>query len=153
MTDRLDGIHVLITGAASGIGAACARRLTRDGAQLLLADLNGEGAKVLADELAQASVQADVTRSADVRRMLDVAYQLWGRLDVLFNNAGIAEVRPLLDVADIDLRAVFFVLQGAAKRMRQQTPIAASELRGGSSDRLDRRLPRGSREHGPLCGQ
>jgi len=58
MTDRLDGIRVLITGAASGIGAACARRMARDGARLLLADLNGEGAKTLADELGQASVQA-----------------------------------------------------------------------------------------------
>src|SRR6516164_11173286 len=61
MTDRLEGIHALITGAASGIGAACARRMVRDGAQLLLADVNGDGAKTLADELRQASVQADVT--------------------------------------------------------------------------------------------
>ena len=66
MTDRLDDIRVLITGAASGIGAACARRMARDGARLLLADLNGEGAKTLADELGQASVQVDVTRAADI---------------------------------------------------------------------------------------
>ena len=136
MTDRLDDIRVLITGAASGIGAACARRMARDGARLLLADLNGEGAKTLADELGQAFVQVDVTRAADIERMLDLAYQLWGRLDVVFNNAGIAEVRPLLDVAEeewdrmlaTNLRAVFFVLQSAAKRMRHQSPIAASEL-------------------------
>ena len=51
MTDRLDGIHALITGAASGIGAACARRMAREGVQLLLADLNGDSAKTLADEL------------------------------------------------------------------------------------------------------
>jgi len=138
MTDRLDGIHALITGAASGIGAACARRMAREGMQLLLADLNGDSAKTLADELGQASVQADVTRAADIERMLDLAYQRWGRLDVVFNNAGIAQVRPLLDLSEeewdrtlaINLRAVFFVLQGAAKRMRDQSPIAGSELRG-----------------------
>jgi meso-butanediol dehydrogenase/(S,S)-butanediol dehydrogenase/diacetyl reductase len=138
MTDRLDGIHALITGAASGIGPACARRMAQDGAQLLLADLNGDGAKTLADELGQTSVQADVTRAADIQRMLDLAHQRWGRLDVLFNNAGIAEVRQLLELTEdewdgtlaVNLRAVFFVLQGAAKRMRHQTPIAGSELRG-----------------------
>lgn len=138
MADRLDGMHVLITGAASGIGAACARRLAGEGAQLLLADVNGEGAKRLADELKQASVQADVTRAADIERMLDVAYQRWGRLDVLFNNAGIAQIRPLLELTEgdwdrmqaVNLRAAFFVLQGAAKRMRRQTPITASALRG-----------------------
>jgi meso-butanediol dehydrogenase / (S,S)-butanediol dehydrogenase / diacetyl reductase len=138
MTDRLDVIHALITGAASGIGAACARRMARDGAQLLLADVNGDGAKALADELGQAFIQADVTRAADIKRMLDAAYQRWGRLDVLFNNAGIAEIRPLLELTEdewdrmlaVNLRAVFFVLQAAAKLMRQQTPIAGSELRG-----------------------
>jgi len=138
MTDRLDGTHALITGAASGIGAACARRMTRDGAQLLLADPNGAGAKALADELGQTSVEADVTRAGDIERMLDLAYQRWGRLDVLFNNAGIAEIRPLLELSEdewdrmlaVNLRAVFFVLQAAAKRMRAQAPIAGSELRG-----------------------
>jgi meso-butanediol dehydrogenase/(S,S)-butanediol dehydrogenase/diacetyl reductase len=138
MTGRLDGIHALITGAASGIGAACARRMAGDGAQLLLADVHGDGAKALAHELGQTSVQADVTRAADIEHMLDLAYQHWGRIDVLFNNAGIAEVRHLLEITEnewdrmlaVNLRAVFFVLQGAAKRMRAQTPIAGSELRG-----------------------
>jgi NAD(P)-dependent dehydrogenase (short-subunit alcohol dehydrogenase family) len=68
MADRLGGIHALITGAATGIGAACARRMARDGAQLLLADLNGDGAKTLADELGQASSEADVTRGRLMRR-------------------------------------------------------------------------------------
>lgn len=131
-------MHVLITGAASGIGAACARRLARDGAQLLLADLNGDGARALADQLGQQSIQADVTRTSDIQRMLDTAYQRWGRLDVLFNNAGIPGVRPMLEVTEdewdrqmaVNLRAVFFVLQATAKRMRQQPLIAGSELRG-----------------------
>jgi meso-butanediol dehydrogenase / (S,S)-butanediol dehydrogenase / diacetyl reductase len=138
MTGRLDGIHALSTGAASGIGAACARRMAREGAQLLLADLNGESANALADELGQAAIQIDVTRTADIERMLDTAYERWGRLDVLFNNAGIAQIRPMLELSEADwdrmlavnLRAVFFLLQGAAKRMRKQTPIADSELRG-----------------------
>jgi meso-butanediol dehydrogenase/(S,S)-butanediol dehydrogenase/diacetyl reductase len=112
--------------------------MARDGARLLLADANGDGAKVLADELGQASVQVDVTRAVDIQRMLDLAFQLWGRLDVLFNNAGIAEVRPLFELTEgdwdrmlaVNLRAVFFVFQGAAKRMRHQSPIAGSELRG-----------------------
>ncbi len=138
MTDRLAGTHALITGAASGIGAACARRLAQDGAQLVLADLNGDGAEALARELGQASVQVDVTRSGDIERMLDLAYQRWGRLDVLFNNAGIAQARPLLEVTEaewdrmmaINLRAVFFVLQSTAKRMRTQDLMPGSELRG-----------------------
>jgi meso-butanediol dehydrogenase/(S,S)-butanediol dehydrogenase/diacetyl reductase len=138
MTDRLADTRVLITGAASGIGAACARRMARDGAQLLLADLNGDGARALADELGQAAVQVDVTRSADIQRMVELAYERWGRLDVLFNNAGIAGARPLLEVTEdewdrmlaINLKAVFFVLQAVARRMRQQPPMSGSELRG-----------------------
>src|SRR5437868_3036115 len=102
MDERLAGTSVLITGAASGIGAATARRLAQDGAELLLADLNGRGAADLADELGQSSVEVDVTRATDIKRMLDAAYQRWGRLDVLFNNAGIDGVRPLLEVTEDD---------------------------------------------------
>jgi meso-butanediol dehydrogenase/(S,S)-butanediol dehydrogenase/diacetyl reductase len=138
MTDRLDGVHILITGAAGGIGAASARRLASEGAQLLLADLDADAVKVVADEVGQAWVQADVTRSTDIQRMVDTAYQQWGRLDVLFNNAGVAWAKPLLEIGEddwdrlmaVNLRAVFFVLQACARRMRGQPPIAGSELRG-----------------------
>jgi meso-butanediol dehydrogenase / (S,S)-butanediol dehydrogenase / diacetyl reductase len=138
MTDRLKGLQALVTGAASGIGAACARRLAQDGAEIVLADVNGDGAETLARELGQVAVQADVTRATDIQKMLDVAYQRRGRLDVLFNNAGIAQARPILELSEdewdrmmaVNLRAVFFVLQATAKRMRQQEPIPGSELRG-----------------------
>ncbi|HYY87266.1 MAG TPA: SDR family oxidoreductase [Chloroflexota bacterium] len=138
MTGRLAGRRILITGAASGIGAACARRLAEEGAELLLADLNGEGAAGLARELKQASIQVDLTRSADIQRMVEDAYQRWGRLDVAFNNAGIGQARPLLELTeaewdrmlDVNLRAVFFTLQAVAKRMIHQEPMSGSELRG-----------------------
>lgn len=138
MTDRLTGTRVLITGAAGGIGAATARRLASEGAELVLADLDGDAVQTLARELGQTAVQADVTKALDINRMLDAAYQRWGRLDVLFNNAGIAQARPILDVTpdewdrmlNINLKAVFFVLQATAKRMRNQEPIGGSELRG-----------------------
>jgi meso-butanediol dehydrogenase/(S,S)-butanediol dehydrogenase/diacetyl reductase len=138
MTDRLSDRHVLITGAGSGIGAATARRLAGEGAQLLLADLNGDSVKSVADELGQTWIQADVTRAADIQCTIDAAYQRWGRLDVVFNNAGVASARPLLEVTEdewdrmyaVNLKAVFFVLQAAARRMRQQPLVSGSELRG-----------------------
>src|SRR6266545_647381 len=135
---RLTGRTVLITGAARGIGAACARRLAADGAKLVLADLDGAGVDKLAAELSQVAVRADVTLPEDIERMVDEPYRHWGRLDVLFNNAGVIRVQPLLDVTEaewdrvmtVNLKAVFFVLQEAARRMIEQPPMAGSELRG-----------------------
>ena len=135
---RMTGRTVLITGAAGGIGPACARRLAADGAKLVLADLDGAGAEKLAAELGQVAVPADVTRPEDIERIVDETYRRWGRLDVLFNNAGVIRVQPMLEVTgeewdrviDLNLRAVFFVLQAVARRMLQQGPIPDSELRG-----------------------
>src|SRR3989475_6125111 len=134
---RLDGRTVLITGAARGIGAACARRLAADGARLVLADLD-PGVEKVAAELEQLAVRADVTRRQDIERMVDEPYRRWGRLDVLFNNAGVIRVQPMLEVAEdewdrvmaVNLRAVFFVLQAVGRRMRDQGLIPGSELRG-----------------------
>jgi meso-butanediol dehydrogenase/(S,S)-butanediol dehydrogenase/diacetyl reductase len=134
----INGRTVLITGAARGIGAACARRLAADGARLVLADLDGAGVEKLAAELGQIAVKADVTRAADIARMVDEPYRRWGRLDVLFNNAGVIRLQPMFDVTEtewdrvmtVNLRSVFFVLQAAARRIREQEPMPGSELRG-----------------------
>jgi meso-butanediol dehydrogenase/(S,S)-butanediol dehydrogenase/diacetyl reductase len=135
---RLDNRIVLITGAAGGIGAASARRLAADGARVVLADIDGAAVEKLAAELGGVAVQADVTRAADIARMVEEPYTRWGRLDVLFNNAGVIRVQPMLEVSEaewdrvmaVNLKAAFFVLQAAAKRMREQPPMDGSELRG-----------------------
>ncbi len=135
---QLDSRVVLITGAARGIGAASARRLAADGARLVLADVDGPSVDKLAAELKGVAVHADVTQAGDISRMIDEAYQRWGRLDVLFNNAGVIRVQPMLAVTEaewdrvmtVNLKAVFFVLQAAARRMKEQPPMAGSALRG-----------------------
>ena len=84
------------------------------------------------------ALRADVTVLADIERIVDQPYRRWGRLDVLFNNAGVIRVQPMLEVTgaewdrviDVNLRAVFFVLQAAARRMMQQDLMPESELRG-----------------------
>lgn len=124
---------------------------------MLLADVNGDGAKTLADELRQASVQADVTRTADIQRMLDLAYQRWGRLDVLFNNAGIAEVRRLLELTEDEWDRTLAVNLRFFRVARRRQTHAPSEpdcgfgaARKVDPDRVDRRLPGWSGVHGPL---
>jgi meso-butanediol dehydrogenase/(S,S)-butanediol dehydrogenase/diacetyl reductase len=104
----------------------------------VLADVDGAGAEKLAAELGQVAIRADVTRRDDVERMVDEPYRRWGRLDVLFNNAGVIRIQPILEVTEeewdrvmtVNLRAVFFVLQAAARRMRDQDVMSDSELRG-----------------------
>jgi 3-oxoacyl-[acyl-carrier protein] reductase len=146
---QLDGRTVLITGAARGIGAACARRLAADGARLVLADLDA-GVEKVAAELGQVAIRADVTRREDIERMVEEPYRRWGRLDVLFNNAGVIRVQPMLDVTEaewdrvmtVNLRAVFFVLQAASRvawYVRIPSP-ARSSAASSSRPRRSRRI-------------
>ena len=105
---------------------------------MVLADVDGPGVETLAAELGQVAIRVDVTRGEDIERIVEEPYRRWGRLDVLFNNAGVVRIQPMLEVTreewdrvmDVNLRAVFFVLQAVARRMLDQDIIPGSELRG-----------------------
>jgi NAD(P)-dependent dehydrogenase (short-subunit alcohol dehydrogenase family) len=87
---RLEGKVAVLTGAASGIGRAGARRFAAEGAHVVVADLNDDDGKALAQEIDGLYVHADVTRPDDVAAMYAAAVDRFGGLDVLFNNAGIS---------------------------------------------------------------
>lgn len=90
MGGRLDGKVAIITGAGSGMGAATAELFYREGANVVLADISGEQEK-LAKRLGDnaIAVHTDVSKAADVEAMVEAAVATFGRLDVLYNNAGI----------------------------------------------------------------
>jgi 3(or 17)beta-hydroxysteroid dehydrogenase len=87
---RLAGKTALITGAASGLGAECARRFHAEGAHLVLSDQNGPGVQMVANALEGAVwIVHDVTSEEDWAAAIDLASDRFGRLDILINNAGI----------------------------------------------------------------
>lgn len=100
---RFEGKVVLITGAAGGIGRAAAVRFAAEGASLGLVDLSRDGLRETQAAVEKAggvahTVEADVTRSADVARYAAAVAERWGGVDCFFNNAGIlGAVRPLVD--------------------------------------------------------
>ena len=133
----------MVTGAGSGIGRASALALLKAGYNVVLA---GRRIDALQETVQQAgtlgpnalAVPTDATKADSVRALFDATEQTYGRLDVLFNNAGVIRVQPMLDVTeaewdrvmDVNLKAVFFVLQAVARRMKTQEPIPGSEVRG-----------------------
>ena len=118
---RLDGKVAVITGAASGIGRASARRFASEGALVCVADLADEPGKQVADEVGGLYVHADVTDAGEVERMYQQATERFGGIDVLFNNAGISppDDVSVLDtsleawrrVQDVNLTSVFLCCQ------------------------------------------
>ncbi len=100
MTDAFAGKTVVITGAASGIGAALARRFAGDGARVALLDRDVDGAATVAAELdpSRAMVQScDVTSLTDCDAAIDAVVSAWGGVDVLVNNAGITQLGRFVD--------------------------------------------------------
>ena len=87
---RLDGKVAVITGASSGIGRASVRRFATDGARVVLADLDEEHGRAIADEVGGLFVASDVTDPAAVQRLYETAVAAFGGVDILFNNAGIS---------------------------------------------------------------
>ena len=104
---RLAGKVAVVTGAASGFGEGIARKFVAEGARVVVADRDGDGARRVADALGAhaESVRADVTRAADVEAMVQTAIERFDGLDILVNNAGMGHLpQPLesLDEADFD---------------------------------------------------
>lgn len=92
---RLEGKVALITGASSGIGRATALLFAREGAQVVLVDINDESGQEVADAITAAGgvafyVRADVANAAACEKMIAAAEEAYGKLDILFNNAGIS---------------------------------------------------------------
>lgn len=104
---RLSGKRCVITGAAQGIGKAIAERFAAEGAQLLLADIDGAQVESLAADLGQQAFTADVSRKAEVEALIARAETAWGGLDVLVNNAGITHAANLADLTEEDFDRVF----------------------------------------------
>lgn len=104
---RLAGKVAIVTGAASGFGAGIARQFAAEGARVVIADLNGDGAEALARELGAAAkgVRADVSSDADVGALAEAATAFGGRVDIVVNNAGVGQLpKPLesVDEAEFD---------------------------------------------------
>lgn len=136
MKERLEGCVALVTGAGRGIGAAIALRYAREGAKVVVADLDEANAGSVADQVRALGVQADAL-AVDVREpaqsaaMIDVVVKRFGRIDLLVNNAGVIRVRSVLDtspedwdhVQSVNARGLFFALQAGARHMLTQTPM------------------------------
>jgi len=123
---RLEGKVAIITGGASGIGEASVRLFVSEGARVVIADIQDEKGIRLATKLGNAIYQhADVTAEDDVRRLVEKAVSSFGRLDVLFNNAGISgEGGPIesVSVENFD-RIVATHLRGVFLGIKHATPI------------------------------
>jgi 3-oxoacyl-[acyl-carrier protein] reductase len=121
----LDGRVCLVTGAAKGIGRACADILAGEGAQLALCDIDADGLAQAGDGALQ--LHADVSKRSEVERVLAEVRGRFGRLDVLIHCAGIYRITVLPDVTDSEwdevldvyLRSTFLLTQGAVELMRE----------------------------------
>jgi NAD(P)-dependent dehydrogenase (short-subunit alcohol dehydrogenase family) len=127
---RLLGKSAVVTGAAAGIGRATAELFAREGARLVLADINTDGLTALRDSLGDvtgdiAVVTADVSKPEDVRRMIEVAVEQYGRLDIAVANAGIIPLASVVEatlddwdeVMAIDGRGMFLTCKYAIEQM------------------------------------
>lgn len=109
---RLQGKTAIVTGGASGFGAGIARKFMAEGARVMVADINGEAAEAMAEELGATAVAqtVDVSDGASVGAMAKAALAAFGHLDILVNNAGVTHLpTPLDEVSEADFDRVFNV--------------------------------------------
>jgi len=128
---RLKDKSALVTGGASGFGAEIARRYAREGARVVILDLNGEGAAKVAAEAGNGAIAlaGDVTRKADIEAAVNRAVDAFGRLDIVVNNAGWTfRNKPMLEVTEeefdrvfaINVKSIYLMTNAVVPVMRRQ---------------------------------
>jgi 3-oxoacyl-[acyl-carrier protein] reductase len=128
---RLAGKIALVTGAASGYGAEIARRFAREGAKVVLMDLNAEGAMKVASEASDEAVAVggDVTKRSDINAAVKLATDKFGRLDIVVNNAGWTyRNKPLLELTEsefdkvfnVNVKSIFHMMNAIVPLMKKQ---------------------------------
>lgn len=130
---QLNGKVALVTGSARGIGKAMALGLAKQGADIVLADIDNNRLKQAANEILSCAVKVeavptDVTKEQQVENLFKRAIERFGRLDILINNAGVFDASPIEEmsvetwdkVITIDLRAPFLCTRAAFRIMKQQ---------------------------------
>lgn len=135
----------IVTGAGTGIGKAAALALLRDGWHVVLAGRRPEPLQAVAQDSGAGAralvLPTDVAQAASVQALFDTAVQTWGRVDLLFNNAGVnAPGVPLedltlaqwKDVVDINLTGMFLCIQQAFRVMKAQSPRGGRIINNGS---------------------
>jgi len=131
MAQGIEDKVIVITGASSGLGEAAARRLSREGAKLVLGARRLERLQALAKELSlgpEAAVQTDVTHHEQVRNLVDRAVKAHGRIDVIINNAGLMPhsllERAKLDdwnrMIDVNIKGVLYGIAAVLPHMKAQ---------------------------------
>jgi NAD(P)-dependent dehydrogenase (short-subunit alcohol dehydrogenase family) len=131
MTGRLSGKRAVITGAAQGIGKAIAEAFAAEGAELLLADIDGERLTEAAATLGQEGIVIDVARKAEIEQLFARVSERWGGLDILVNNAGVTHAAELDDLTEedfdrvfaINLKSALWATQSAARLMGQGSAV------------------------------
>lgn len=141
----LEGRVAIVTGGASGIGRATALLFAKEGAKVVVADIDAAGASALALEIGGAAVQADVSKPEDCARVVQTAVDAFGGLHVLFNNAGIIRRTTALDleveewdrVMAVNVRSVFLMCKYAIPAMKDGGAIVNTGsgwgLKGGGN--------------------
>lgn len=132
---RFQGKVVLVTGGGSGQGAETCRLFAAEGADVVVADWNGDAAHAVAEEIGGRAVVVDVSREAEVKRMVEAAAAPTGRLDILVNNAGVGysesgrfKMASIVDTPEEAWDAIMAInLKGVAMGCKHALPIMAAQ--------------------------
>lgn len=125
---KLKDKAIVVTGGAQGLGRACAERFIADGAYALITDIKEDVLVETAKQIGVAHVAADVSKRADVERVVQTCVDRFGKIDVILNNAGIVKNQDFLSISDddydavlnVNLRGTFLGVQTAGKQMVEQ---------------------------------